>query len=622
MAFLRGLWSFVIGVKDALVLLFLLLFFGVLWAVLSVRAPKVTVPDGSALVIPLDGVLVDQATNRNPLEGLFGNPRLAETQARDVLRAIRTAKTDDQVKAIVFDLDKFMGGGRANLQAIGAAIRDFRASGKPVISYATAYTDDGYYIAAHASEAWLNPFGQVLVAGPGGTGLYFKDLLDRLKIDVEVFRVGTYKSFVEPFTRTSASPEAKAADQALANSIWNSYVADVAATRKVDLRTLVAEWPARVEAAGGDGARAALDARLVDKLGSELQIAKSLRDRFGEGEEKDNPSDFNGIAMRDYLSARHVRETGNGVGVVFVTGNIVDGDADAGQAGGDTIARLINEAVARNDVKALVVRVDSPGGSVLASERIRTALLNAKAKGLPIVASFGPVAASGGYWVATAADTIYAQPTTITGSIGVFGILPTFERTLQDWGVSTDTVTTTPLSGQPDLVGGLNAQARTLLQAGVANVYNRFVGLVAQSRKLPVTEVEKVAEGRVWSGSDALRLKLVDRMGDLDTAVRDAAKRAGLPDSARMIPIEATPSPLAQFLSSFDRSEEGADGDAMARLAAASRLRAAAQMSDAMIVARGSSIQAHCFSCAVYAPPRSAGLSETSEVAALIRRLR
>ncbi|QMW21947.1 signal peptide peptidase SppA [Sandaracinobacteroides saxicola] len=621
MALMRTLWNFVVGVKDALVLLFMLLFFGLLWAALSFRTPAITVPNDTALVLNMDGVLVDQATPRTAAEVLSSTPTIPQVQVRDVVRAIEAAKDDGSVKLIMLDLDRFLGGGQANLQAVSAALKSFRASGKPVVSYATAYTDDSYYLAAQASEAWLNPLGGVIITGPGGTGLYFKDLLDRLKVDVEVFRVGTYKSFVEPFTRAAASPEAKAADQALADSLWGSYVADVAAARKgVDVRAAVNGWQAGVAAAGGDQAKAALNARLIDRIGDSTAVVASLRKQVGEGDTPDDPLSFNGISMADYLRARSPGGSGDAVGVLYVSGDIVDGEADAGSAGGDTIANLVTEALANDSIRALVVRIDSPGGSVTASEKIRSALMQARARDIPVVASFGPVAASGGYWIATAANRIYAAPTTITGSIGVFGIIPTFNRTLKSAGIGTDGIATTPYSGQPDILGGINEPTKALIQGSISDTYRRFVGLVAAARKLPAAEVEKIAEGRVWSGRDALDRKLVDGFGGLDAAIRDAAKAAKLGDNPRVVTLEAKPGTLEALLNRFGDSPPPPAADAFARLAMISRLRATAQIADALTMAQGASIQARCLACAAHAPPRPANAARAGALLTLLQR--
>jgi protease-4 len=623
MQFLKGVWGFLVGVKDALVLMFMLLLFGLLWAGLSSRAPRISVPDGAALNIDLDGVLVDQATERSPLALVSGEPLIPETDTAALVRAIDFAADDSAIRMITLDLDGFVGGGAANLESVGKALARFRAKGKPVEAWATAYGDDGYYLAAHAGKVGLSPLGAVLISGPGGSGLYFKEALDKLKVDVEVFRVGTYKSFVEPFTRNESSPEAKAADQALADDLWAGWRAGVEAQRpRLDMAATVASWPQRIAGANRDQAVLARDAGLVDVVMSETDWHAALRKTLGEGDDADRPGDYKRVDARAYLAARSpISDTGPAVAVVHVSGNIVDGEAPPGQAGGATVAALIEDAIADSDVRALVVRVNSGGGSVLASEQIRLAMLEARKRDMPVIASFGPVAASGGYWVGTGADAIFASPSTITGSIGVFGIIPTFERTLKDLGISSDGIATTPFSGQPDILGGLNEPTRALIRGGVVDIYRRFIGLVARARDLPAAEVEKLAEGRVWSGRRAMELKLVDRFGDLDAAVAEAGKRAGIEGRPR-VKVMTPPLPFLVKLLTGVEGSEAAPQDALARAVTMSRMRAAAQVETALAVANGPTVQAQCLSCARYGLARGTLVPTRSWLAVLESRLR
>jgi protease-4 len=610
MSFVRSTWHVLVGIKDFLVLLLLLLFFGALWSALSGRA-EIRVPDGGALVLSLDGAVVDQAAEVDPLQALVGSDFGSERQVRDIIRAVDTAAKDKSIAAIVLDLDTFVGAGQANLQSIGAALTRFKAEKKPVYAYATAYTDDGYYLAAHANKIWVNPIGAVLVSGPGSTNLYFKGLLDKLDVDVNVFKVGTYKAAVEPFTRSESSPEAKAASQALVDTLWQSYVGDVKAARpKAELTAYIAQLPQRLGASAGDQSKAALDAGLVDVVGTRSDFDDAMVKAVGEDEPRSFGT-YKGIGLDRYLAATQsvIPASGDAVGIVYVTGNIVDGEAPRGTAGGHTIARAIADAVADNeDIKALVVRVDSGGGSVLASEEIRQALIDAKKEGLPIVASFGPVAASGGYWVATAADEIIAQPSTITGSIGVFAILPSFNRTLAEIGIGTGTVKSTPFSGEPNIIEGLSPDTRTILQSGVEDIYRRFTTLVSTARKLPIAEVDRIGQGRVWAGSTALELKLVDKMGGLDVAVAAAAKRAGLKGEVRTIDIEREESPFVTLLNDFfgPGEEQEQVRDPYAKLAGASRLQLLAAIGDLKTIASGPTMQAACMECGGMGSPRTA----------------
>ncbi|GGE07078.1 protease [Polymorphobacter glacialis] len=622
MTIVRTAWRVLVGVKDLLVLLLLLLFFGLLWTVLNSRA-ALSVPGGSALVLNLDGGIVDQAAEQSAFQLVTGSNIGSQRQARDIIKAIENATTDSRIKVLVLDLDTFVGAGQANLQSIGAAIQKFRKAGKPVHAYATAYTDAGYYLAAQADSIWLNPLGGVLVTGPGGTNLYFAKALEKLSVDVNVFKVGTYKAAVEPFTRGDSSPEARAANQALVDSLWASFIRDVKIVRPgADINAFIAQMPQRLGAAGGDQAKAALDARLVDTIGTRSDFDAAMVKLVGEGEQRSFGT-FNGLTLDRYSAATQsvVPAGGDAVGIVYVTGNIVDGEAPRGTAGGTTIARAIARAIADDsDIKALVVRVDSGGGSVLASETIRQALIDAKKAGLPIVASFGPVAASGGYWVATAADEIFAQPSTITGSIGVFAIIPSFNRALTELGIGADGVKSTPYSGEPDILRGLSPETRVILQSSVEDIYRRFTTLVATARKLPVAEVDRIGQGRVWSGDTALQLKLVDKLGGLDAAVAAAAARAGIKGDVRTVDIERQQSPFVALLSGFMGSgeeQEQASRDPFAKLAAGSRMKLFAAVGDLQAMANGPTMQATCMECSMLGgSPRVAAAAQGSSVLA------
>lgn len=603
MTFLGGIWRVLVGIKDALALLFLLLFFGGLAAALSLRGATVKVPDGAALVLDLEGALVDQATPLSPLAAVDGGLP-PEIEVRDVTRALEAAAQDRAVKAVVLDLDGFLGGGLANLEAVGRSLQRVRRAGKPVLAYATVYFDDSWYLAAHANEVWVNPLGTVALSGPGATNLYFRNALQKLKLDVEVFRVGTFKSAVEPFTRTEASPEAEAADQALVDDLWRAYRDGIKAARpSLDLDALVTGWPARVQSAGPDLATLAREAGLVDRVGPRLEFARRLRQLVGEGDDPDRADDFKRIGLPEYLAAR-LRDADREaqVAIVHVAGPIVDGEAPEGQAGARSVADLVERAIADDEVKALVLRISSPGGSATAADVIREAALAAKAAGKPVVASLGPVAASGGYWVATAADRILAERSSITGSIGVFGIVPIFGRTLAELGITSDGVGTTPYSRQPNLIEGLNAPARDLIQASVENVYRRFVNLVAQARRLPPFEVERIAEGRVWSGLAAERLKLVDSFGGLDTAVAEAGRLAKLEGVIKAKEIRQPRSLFDQLLAgrTWVRSPVP---DPLGLPAHAARLRLAVGVRSALEAATGPWVQARCLACAAFAAP-------------------
>jgi protease-4 len=599
MKFAGKVWKLLVGIKDGLVLAFMLLFFALLYAAMTAR-PTLGAGDRGALLLALDGPIVEQPAQATASE-LFsgGGPR--EYRLRDVVHGLETAATDDRVKTVVLDLDIFSGGGQAAISAAGEALDTVRKAGKPVLAFATAYDDDSYQLAAHASELWLDPMGGVLVTGPGGANLYMKGLLDKLGVTANVYKAGTYKAAVEPFTRNDMSPEAREALTAVYASLWESWQQEVRQARpKAQLAPYVADMPGRIEAAGGDMARAALQAGLVDKVGSREAFDRRVAEIAGT--RYDNvPGSFRRIAYRSWIEANPAGEEGGEIGILTVAGDIVDGEANLGTAGAETIVRALDKGLRERSLKALVLRVDSPGGSALASERIRQAVLAAKAKGLPVVVSMGSLAASGGYWVATAGDRIYAEPSTITGSIGVFGILPSFEGTMAKLGLGADGVKTTPLSGEPDLLRGPSPEADRLLQMGVDGTYRRFLALVSAARKIPVADVDKIAQGRIWDGGTARQLRLVDAFGGLDDAVREAARLAKLdPDEADAVWLEKQPDFGDRLLMSLagDGEEERAAPDAFSRLAAGPRLRMLAAIGEAERLVSGAAIQARCLECA------------------------
>ncbi len=618
MRIVRGFWRLLVGIKDGLVLLAMLLFFGVLFAALSFQPNPRTVSSG-ALRVELNGRLVEQPSQTDPFVALAGRtPVTREFRLRDVTRAIDAAAVDPSAKAVVLDLDRFTGGSQVAIAEVARAVDRVKARGKPVLTYATGYTDDGYQLAAHASEVWLDPLGAVLLTGPGGTNLYYKGLLDKLGVETKVYRVGKFKAAVEPFIRTDQSPEAKAAAQALADALWAEWRGGVSAARpKAQLAGYIAA-PERMVAEAGGTARAAQAAGLVDRLGDRIAFGARVAQIVGPGAEKQAGS-YAAIPLDRWIAGHGERTGGAQIGVLTVAGTIVDGEAPPGSAGGDTIARLLLDELAKDRIKALVVRVDSPGGSVTASERIRAAIMAAKAKGLPVVVSMGGLAASGGYWISTPADRIFADPATITGSIGVFGLLPTFRGTLAKLGLSADGVKTTPLSGEPDLLRGTSPEFDRLLQTGIEDTYARFTGLVAASRSLPQARVDEIAQGRVWAGSTARTIRLVDAFGGLDAAIAEAARRAKL-NPAQVSPrfIERPPSMLSQLVADYatDRGDKGPN-DAFSRAAARPAEALARAVSGIGRIAEGPAIQVVCLECpAAPAPPAA---RETGMIALAMR---
>jgi len=528
MQFARAAWKFLVAIKDGMVLIAMLLFFGALYALLSSQPNSGAIRDG-ALLLDLNGVIVEEPaapTFEDFLAGNSDSPR--EYRLRDVVHAIDATVEDDRVKAIVLDLSSFAGGGQTSLTDVGEALDRAKKAGKPIYAFASFYSDDSYQLAAHSTEIWMDPMGGIIFAGPGGNRLFYKGLIDRLGVTAHIYRVGTYKSAVEPYMRADQSPAAREASAALYSVLWDSWLAEVKKSRPQAMAKPFADDPAAfITAAGGDYASVAMKQKLVDKLGDKTAFDRFVAEQVGT-DEKPSPDSFQSIDYDDFVAAHPVDRKGSAIGVITVAGEIVGGKTGPGMAASGRIAELIYTALDENEIKALVVRVDSPGGSAFASEEIRLALLEAKEKKLPIVVSMGDVAASGGYWVATAGDHIFAEPDTITGSIGVFAVLPSFEKALAKWGVTADGVQTTPLSGEPNFVGGFSEDLNAILQAGVENSYGDFVKLVAAARDKTPAQVDTIGQGRVWDGGTARQLGLIDGFGGMKDALAEAAKRAGL----------------------------------------------------------------------------------------------
>jgi protease-4 len=612
MKFARAVWKILVAIKDGLVLLLLLLFFGGLSLALSMKPMAGHVKEG-ALAITLDGPVVEErakvATSALLLSGGKIHRQYLE---RDLVRVIEAAAGDGRIHAVTLDLEDFGGGSHVALSRIGVALDKVRHAGKPVLARGVLYEDGSFQLAAHASEVWVDPLGGVMVRGPGGTVPFFHDLLDRLKVKAHVFKVGTYKSAVEPFVRNNFSPEAKQAETAVFGALWQDWLDEVRAARPRANIALVTGDPVKwLAASGGDAAKAALAAGLADRIGDKAAFEKRVAEIVGADKSGD-AGGYKATKFGTYLADLGTPRQGKAIAVVTVAGEIVDGEAGPGTAGGDRIAALIDKATDSRAYSALVVRVDSPGGSVLASERIRTAITRFKAKGLPVAVSMGSLAASGGYWVSTPGDRIFAEPATITGSIGIFAIIPTFEDTLGRFGIGTDSIHTTPLSGQPDLLGGLSPAMQGVIQSEIDMGYRRFVGLVAASRHKTPEAVDKIAQGRIWDGGTARQIGLVDEFGDLDQALAWAAHRAG---AATYHPVylgdtsDSFAAVVQQMLSddsdadSADDSARAGGRDLVGRVAMA-RLAVAGQFAgDLDRLLGGHGAQAYCLECAGLAVP-------------------
>lgn len=485
-----------------------------------------------ALLMDITGVVVDKPSASNRLgtlgRQLFGasSDRLQENSLFDIVDTIRQAKDDRNITGIVLDLKNFAGADQPSMQYIGKALREFRDSGKPVYAVGDNYSQGQYYLASFANKIWLSPQGVVDLHGFATNGLYYKSLLDKLKVSTHVFRVGTYKSAVEPFIRDDMSPAAREADSRWVGELWQNYLNTVAANRQLTAQQIFPGAQGVLDGlrkTGGDTAKYALDNKLVDELGTSADAEKALTKQFGWSDKDKN---FRAISYYDYQLKKPV-DQGDAVAVVFANGAIMDGEETPGNVGGDTTASQIRDARLDPKVKAIVLRVNSPGGSVSASEVIRAELAAAKAAGKPVVVSMGGMAASGGYWISTPANYIVANPSTLTGSIGIFGVINTVENSLDSIGVHTDGVATSPLA-DVSVTKALPPEVQQMMQLSIENGYKRFITLVADARKSTPEQVDKIAQGHVWTGQDAKANGLVDGLGDFDDAVKKAAELAKL----------------------------------------------------------------------------------------------
>jgi protease-4 len=555
--FFSGIWTGVNGVRKVLHLLLLLFIFTIVLGVLSASAPKL--PHQAALVIRPAGDLVEQLTG-DPFDRALGellgdaDPQIL---VQDVVDGLQFAKEDDRIKAVVLDLEGLSGGGLSKLQRVGAAIDDFRESGKPVIAMSDAYAQSSYYLASRADQVYMHPEGFLMLRGYGIYQNYFKDAIDKLKIDWNVFKVGTHKSAVEPFTRNDMSDEDRSSMTELLAQFWALYRDDVQNARNMEanaLDGLLENYVQHVSAAGGSTARAALDAGLVD----ELLTHEEVRNRVAEyaGSDPENVDWYNAAELGDYLDERRIVQGDlarrENIAVVVASGEILDGTQPPGTIGGDSTAEVLRRARTDESVKAVVLRVDSPGGSAFASEVIRNEVEALQEAGIPVVASMSSVAASGGYWISMAADRIYASPSTITGSIGIFGMFPTFQRSLDSLGVSTDGVGSSKWAGELRFDRAMSDDTRQLVQAMIEQGYEDFISKVAVHRNMEQAEVDRVAQGKVWTGIDALNHGLVDALGGLEDAIEAAAELAELePDTYGLKYYEKELTPAEQFTLQF-----------------------------------------------------------------------
>ncbi|HET7655387.1 MAG TPA: signal peptide peptidase SppA [Luteimonas sp.] len=567
--FFKGLWD---AMNFTRRLVFNLLFFGLLVVILALMSAGESVRpllDGTTLVIAPEGRLVEQYSTdpaTRALAKIMGDDKAREVQLRDLLRAIDAAKDDKRIEQVLLRTDRMAFSGYASLREVADALSELRAAGKQVIAFGETFDQNQYLLAAQADEVYLDPMGGLLLEGLGRYRLYYREgLQDKLGVDVHLFKVGEYKSAAEPYVLDAASPEALEADLFWMNDIWQRYLGDVARARKLDPATLadaIDTLPAGIEAAGGDLAKYALSQGLVDGLMTEEEVDDLLAGRGVE--DPDAEHGFRAVSLQGYL--KHIDrgiaavDERPQVAVVVAEGAIAGGEQPPGTVGGESTSALLHQARDDASVKAVVLRVNSPGGEVFASEQIRREVVALQAAGKPVVVSMGDLAASGGYWISMDADRIYADPSTITGSIGIFGLIPTIPRALDKIGVHSDGVGTTRFAGAFDISRPLDPQVGAVIQSVIEKGYRDFTSKVAHARERSVEQVDAVARGRVWTGAQAKERGLVDAFGGLREAIADAAARAELGERGtwRVRYLERQATPFERFFGNLAESRIGA----------------------------------------------------------------
>ncbi|HCG8214953.1 TPA: signal peptide peptidase SppA [Vibrio parahaemolyticus] len=551
----KGIWKSITFIRLALANLIFLLMIAVFYFAFTYTGEgRPVIEKESALVMNLSGPIVEQRRYVNPMDSvagsLLGNEMPKENVLFDIVDTIRYAKDDAKVSGLVLALRDLPETNLTKLRYIAKALNEFKASGKPVFAVGDFYNQSQYYLASYADKVYMAPDGGVLIKGYSAYSMYYKTLLEKLDVSTHVFRVGTYKSAIEPFIRDDMSDAAKESATRWVTQLWSAFVDDVTTNRNINAKVLnptMEELLTEMRSVDGDLAQLAVKMGLVDELATRQDIRTLFAKEFGS----DGKDSYNAISYYDYLATIRPDYTlaNHDIAVVVASGAIMDGQQPRGTVGGDTVASLLRQARNDDKVKAVVLRVDSPGGSAFASEVIRNEVEALKKAGKPVVVSMSSLAASGGYWISMSADKIVAQPTTLTGSIGIFSVITTFEKGFSKLGINTDGVGTSPFSGD-GITTGLSEGASQAFQLGIEHGYKRFISLVGSNRAMTVEEVDKVAQGRVWTGQDALSFGLVDQMGDFDDAVELAAKLANVTDYG-IYWVEEPLSPTELFLQEF-----------------------------------------------------------------------
>ena len=542
--FFGGIGSVFTFLRNLVMNIFFIIFLLIIFVVIGSSAPK-PLPDSFALRVAPSGVLVDQRSYLDTASLLMKDDKEeSETLVRDVVDAINYAAEDKRVDSIVLELGGLRGGGITKMSEIGQALLTFKAKNKKIIAVSDSYSQDQYFLASYADEIYLHKMGEVQLTGFGRYMTYYKTALEKLGVNVHVFRSGKYKDYVEPYLRDDMSDESREHNSQWLNALWLQYTATVEAQRKLpdgSLNNLINNLDVKLTEVKGDSAQLALNEKLVDKLVTRNEIDNLLIEKFGKSDEGEF---YKAVGVHSYLTDTHLHKMPKAeqVGLIVASGTIQDGYQQEGSIGSENFVELLRGVKDDKSIKALVIRVDSGGGSAFASEIIRGEIEAIRAQKIPIFISMGSVAASGGYWLATAGDEIWATPTTITGSIGVFGAFPTLENSLQKIGLNTDGISTTELGGAPSIDRPLAPKMNTVIQAGVDHTYQSFIKLVADARKKEVAEIHEIAQGHVWTGAKAKEIGLVDHLGTLNEVIAAAAARAELKEySVQLITQKLSP---------------------------------------------------------------------------------
>ena len=568
-ALFKGAWKVLSWLRAILLnLLLLALIVVLLQGIASTPAPEI--PNRAALVIAPSGMLVDQATYEPSIVDALGgtSPAEFETVVSDITKAIEIARDDDNITGLILKLDYLQQGGMSKIEEIGQAINYFKESNKPVIAFSDSFNQQQYFFASYADKIYVNPLGSVYLTGFGVYRNYFQEAAEKLAIKFNVFRVGDYKDAIEPFTRNNMSEESREHVGAWLDQIWSRYAATIEAHRELNAGSIdayIVSLDAQLDSLDGDAAELARQSGLIDDVLSRNALKENLIERFGS---KGDSDEVNAIAMQSYLNnplLPQPKKHKEKIGLIIATGTILDGTQPEGQIGSESLVELIRKAKNDDQLKALVVRIDSGGGSAFASEVIREELEITRESGLPIYVSMGSVTASGGYWISCAADEIWATPTTVTGSIGVWGLIPNISASLEKLGIYSDGVGTSNLADAYSIDRPMSEQAKRVIQSGVDNIYQRFIALVADCRDSSPEAIHAIAQGRIWSGESALELGLVDRLGSLSDVIEAAAEQQNL-EKYSVKRISRTLSSREKFIRSLLQETKVLDSTALSSI--------------------------------------------------------